>query len=250
MRIGLIADIHGNLLALEAVLTHMKAQPVDRLVCLGDVTGSGPQPRQTLQRLQSARPLLIQGNSDAWVLSPKPFPPEIAGAAYINEIEQWCAQQLTPDDRELLAEFTFEAEIHLPDGRLLYCCHGSPRSYNEALSPGLPWEVLEERLDGRTAAVLAFGHTHAQGSFYHRGQLLVNPGSVGMPLRSDEGSGLVWYAPWAEYAVLETSRDHLGVQFYRLAYDIERLVELAYEVGMPEPGWWVSFWERGLALGR
>lgn len=250
MRIAFIADIHGNLLALEAVLDHISARNVDRLVCLGDVTGSGPQPRHTLQRLQQEHPLWVQGNSDAWVLDPKPFSSAVVGAAYINEIEQWCAEQLSAPDRELLASFVPELYLDLPDGRQLYCCHGSPRSHSEALAPGLPPEVLDERLDGQTAAVLASGHTHHQGSFYHRGQLLINPGSVGMPLRSDEGSGSHWYAPFAEYAVLEAGRGELAVYFYRLEYDIERLVRLAYEVGMPETGWWVSFWERGLALGR
>jgi predicted phosphodiesterase len=250
MRIGLIADIHGNLLALETVLAHLKSHPVDRLVCLGDVAISGPQPHQTLQRLQAALPLCIQGSRDAWVLDPQPRPPGDPGAAYTDEIDRWCAGQLTPEDRESLANFALEVELPLPDGRLLYGCHGSPRSMYAGLSPGLPWEVLEERLDGKSAAVLASGYTHAQGSFYHRGQLLINPGSVGLPLRSDPGRGLHWYAPFAEYAVLEAGRDDLGVHFYRLAYDIERLVALAYEVGMPETGWWVSPWERGLALGR
>lgn len=250
MRIGLIADIHANLMALEAVLAHLKSRPVDRLVCLGDVTGSGPQPHQTLRRLQQELPTWIQGNSDEWVLDPKPLPASIEGAAYINEIEQWCARQLNEQDRELLASFLPEMYIDLPDGRRLYCCHGSPRSNSESLTPDLSTEVLDERLDGQSAAVLAFGHTHNQGTFYHRGQLLINPGSVGMPLRSDKSRGLHWYAPFAEYAVLEADREEWEVCFYRLEYDVEQLIDLAYEVGLPEAGWWVSFWERGLALGR
>ena len=250
MKIALLADIHGNLHALSAVLEHIQQQEVDAVLCLGDVAVFGPQPHEVVQALRALEPLAVQGNTDAWALDPHPHTVHDVSTDVTNTIELWSAGRLTGEDREFLAGFTREVWLDLPGGRRLMACHGSPRANTETLDPGLPPEQLNERLDGVTAAVVSFAHTHNQGLFYHRGQLLFNPGSVGMPFRADVLSGDQWYAPWAEYALLEAKRDHLGVTFFQIQYDIEALVESAFQVGMPEAGWWVTYFERGLARGR
>lgn len=250
MRIGLISDIHGNLHALQAVYQHMEQHPVDLVVCLGDVAMLGPQPREVLQLLQEKNPLVVQGNTDAWALDPhtdSSLNPEIA---YANVIELWNAQLLSEQDKRYLASFQRTELIDLPSGRRLLACHGSPRAMGEAIFPQLRPEKLSEILSGENSAIIAHGHTHSQGMFYYRGQLLVNPGSVGMPHRDDPLTGDSWYAPWAEYAIIDAGRYDLGVNFYQVSYPIEEIIELAFSTGMPEAGWWVTYWERGLAKGR
>ena len=70
MRIGLIADIHGNLFALDAVLAALARIGMDELICLGDVAALGPQPREVIERLRALRCPVVMGNTDAWHLDP------------------------------------------------------------------------------------------------------------------------------------------------------------------------------------
>ncbi len=68
MRIGIIADVHANLAALDAVLAALAAEPADRIVCLGDVA-VGPQPREVVARLRELNGPIVMGNADAWLLT-------------------------------------------------------------------------------------------------------------------------------------------------------------------------------------
>ena len=74
MRIGLIADIHGNLIALETVLAELAREPLDQMVCLGDVAALGPQPGEALARLRALGCPVVMGNTDAWLLAPSSAP--------------------------------------------------------------------------------------------------------------------------------------------------------------------------------
>jgi predicted phosphodiesterase len=67
MRIALLADIHGNLSALEAVLAALQAEAVDQLICLGDVAAVGPQPHEVIGRLRDVGCPAVKGNTDAWL---------------------------------------------------------------------------------------------------------------------------------------------------------------------------------------
>ena len=69
MRIGLIADIHGNKLALDTVLAQLDHRAVDSIVCLGDVAMLGPQPAESIATLQALQIPVVMGNTDAWFLA-------------------------------------------------------------------------------------------------------------------------------------------------------------------------------------
>ncbi len=130
LTVALVADIHGNLAAFDAVLDALKAEPSDQIVCLGDVAATGPQPREVLRRLRELGCPVVMGNADAELLDVAP-----PGAATdeesrrIAEISRWCATQLDDADRAFLASFQPTVEISLREERCLLCCHGSPRSY-------------------------------------------------------------------------------------------------------------------------
>ena len=73
MRVALLADIHGNGFALDAVVDALATEAVDQIVCLGDVAIFGPQPREVLNLIRSLKCPVIMGNTDAWALAPKPI---------------------------------------------------------------------------------------------------------------------------------------------------------------------------------
>ena len=72
MRIAIISDIHGNLVALEAALNDLKTEHMDRIVCLGDVVSGGPQPGEVVAHLKTLNGPVVMGNMDTWCLNPHP----------------------------------------------------------------------------------------------------------------------------------------------------------------------------------
>ena len=71
MRTALIADIHGNLVALDAVLSDIERRRVDRVVCLGDVAATGPQPCEAIDRIAEIGCDVVMGNTDEWLIEPR-----------------------------------------------------------------------------------------------------------------------------------------------------------------------------------
>ena len=84
MRIGLISDIHGNLIALESVLSELKREQVDSMICLGDVAALGPQPHEVIERLRKLNCPVVMGNTDDWYLQPLP-----EGDDELRELAGW-----------------------------------------------------------------------------------------------------------------------------------------------------------------
>jgi len=240
MRIGLIADIHGNLVALETVLAELVEESLDDLVCLGDVAALGPQPGAVLARLRALGCPVVMGNTDAWLLAP----PAISGADDVDlAMTAWCGAQLTDVDRAQVRAFPAVIERPLGAGRTLLCFHGSPRSYDDVIVPTTPDDALDAMLGDTRAAILAGGHTHLQMLRRHGDAHLVNPGSVGLP-----GVGPAAqrnrHVRWAEYAVVEADGDRLDISLRRTPLDLDRMVELAHASGMPAIEWWVGLWDR------
>ena len=100
MRLAVISDIHGNLVALEAVLAAITARDIEIIICLGDVAATGPQPQQVIERLRAIGCPVVMGNTDAWLLEPKLEETTDPFAQRIQDIELWGAQQLSTADKE------------------------------------------------------------------------------------------------------------------------------------------------------
>ena len=245
MRVALIADIHGNLVALDAVLAALATEAIDRIVCLGDVAALGPQPRDVLARLREVGCPVVMGNADAWLLDPTASTrPLDNDARRIEAIELWCARQLSETDHAFLRSFHPTVELDLGDDRTLLCCHGSPRSCDEVIAATTPEADLDRMLEGTGAAIVAGGHTHAQLLRRHRDLLIVNPGSVGLPVDRLPPASPIRNPPWAEYAVVDAAGNRLSIDLRREPFDVERLVTIALASAMPHAEWWAVDWRR------
>lgn len=240
MRVGLISDLHGNLEALEAVLAELERDRLDQLVCLGDLT-VGPQGPETLALVRRLGCPVVQGNWDAWLAEGIPPLRGDHGRKLVEQGE-WWTEQLSPADLKYLGELPSTLELELDGGGLL-CFHGSPRSHSDAIHFGTTDDELEALLDGREATILAGGHTHMQLLRPYGRSLFLNPGSVGLPFERWPPSDATRVLPWAEYAVLEVGRQ-LSVDLRRVDYDVEGLLRLTLESGMPHAEWWVECWNR------
>jgi putative phosphoesterase len=238
VRVGLIADLHGNLPALDAVLAELERDGLDELVCLGDVA-VGPQPAATLERVRGLGCPVVLGNWDAWFVDGFP---RLEGELNekLLEMGAWWASQLSDDQRHYIRSFRPSHQVSLGDGASLLCFHGSPRSNDDMILATTPDPDLERMLAGAQDTVLAGGHTHLPLLRRHLGSLLVNPGSVGLPFRHQPGP--VRMARWAEYGVVTSEGGSIGVDLRRATYDVAAFLELARSTGMPHADWWIGCW--------
>lgn len=250
MRVALLSDIHGHLLALEAVLNDLATQRIDQIVCLGDTTLCGPQPSACAERIRTLGCPTVQGNCDALALRLRAEGPtaELMGAyarfgAWVAEIDLWSAQALNDADAAWLATLPLNLTLPLDDaGATLLCAHGSPQSFNHRLAPDTSDERLAELVGPVEATALACGHTHLPMARRLGALTIVNPGSVGLPIARDERGALYNPIDRAEYGIIEHAAGALTWEPRQVALDAEAVRAAAWVSGMPHAGRWGSDW--------
>jgi putative phosphoesterase len=218
MRIALISDIHGNDVALKAVVDEVERVGVDQIICLGDVATLGPCPGDVINRLRELGCPRIMGNHDAFLLDPELIH-TYTEAPIIVEAVDWCRSHVSREDLEFVRTFEPRLEIPLDDQIILLCYHGSPRSHMEDLLCTTPPDELDRLLAGHEATVLAGGHTHIQMLRQHRGMLIVNPGSVGAPFREFVSGAQPTLMDHVEYALVGAHGGAVSVEVRRLPLD-------------------------------
>ncbi len=243
MKIALISDIHGNGVALDAALDDIERQQVDQIICLGDVVEFGPQPVEATRRVQALNCPVIMGNTDDWILNG--FPGDIPqGLDESDTIFHWCAAQLSEDDLRFLR--TFQATLSFTIGsKNGLCFHGSPRSNREKIVASTPDTELEPMFAGCEATILIGGHTHLQLQRRWQDRIILNPGSIGVPLAREVNSGEPRrYHPQAEYAILSDQNGVFSIEFRQVPYALNILREITLGSGMPYAEWWIGNWDR------
>ncbi len=241
MRIALISDIHGNMISFEAVLSALEKEQVDQIICLGDVATLGPQPRQVMKRLIALDMKIVLGNHDTFLLKPD------LSLTYMNldwftDTINWCAEQLLPSDFDYLRTFKPLIEVPLENNASLLCFHGSPKSNIDNILATTPSDELDEMLSGHKATIMACGHTHVQMLRQHRGQTVINVGSVGMPFEQMPFTGEPRILPWAEYAFLNWTDGVVNIELRRVPVNVADIREAAIASGMPRAADWVNNW--------
>lgn len=242
MRIGVMSDIHANLVSFEAVLRALDREQIDTIVCLGDVAAIGPQPHEAIERLRSLNCPVILGNADAWLLDPKPAVEENEDAKRIVDINLWCRKQLSPTDLAFIRSFSSTHEISLDDGLKMVCYHGSPKSNTDKISATTPDDELKRMLSGCDASLLAGGHTHTQMLRRYGNKLIINPGTVGSPYEFVERGRRVQNSPGAEYAIVGCTDRKLQIDFRRIPIDANAVIHAAHASGMPHAASWAGDW--------
>ncbi|GCE30300.1 serine/threonine protein phosphatase [Dictyobacter alpinus] len=247
MQLALIADIHGNLVALDAILADISRRRITQILCLGDVAFGGPQPVEVLQRLRELRCPVVMGNTDAWLLKPELKEQSSTFARNGQDIGYWCSQQLSAEDTSFIESFVATYTWSLNATTTLLAYHGSPRSFKEQLHPTTPDEQVGQAIGDTNAQVLAGGHTHQQMLRRYKHHLLINPGSVGMAMDRSWPLEEVRNPPWGEYAILNVGDNKLhsvGIEFCRMPFDIERFLAISFQKNMPHAEWAANEWLR------
>ena len=242
MRLAIISDIHGNFVALEAVLAAIEAQNIEHIICLGDVAATGPQPQQVIARLRSLNCPVVMGNTDAWLLEPQLKETDDIFAQRLQDIEFWGAQQLSTVDKQYLQTFQPTIEYPLTEGKKLLGYHGSPLSFHDIILPTTPDEELNKFFEGYQASLLVGGHTHTQMFRRYRDMLVLNPGSVGLPIDRVWPRDEIRNPPWAEYAIIQSDGNLLNVELHRTPFNVQAFIQAVLASGMPHAEWLANDW--------
>ncbi len=231
MPVAIISDIHGNLDALQVVLDDISGRDVDRILCLGDIIGYGPNPLECLDLVMAKCEWSLMGNHDFAVMyEPTQFNASAEAASF------WTRRQLEnePEVDTRLARWQYLGDLQIRRSDMdASWFHASPRRpINEYIFPDdvitAPTKMRQifERFEDRCFV----GHTHVTGVFtdepdfypppdldgvyeFRTGEkCIINPGSVGQPRDRDSR---------ASYALLFDDR----VEFVRLEYDIQSVID-------------------------
>ena len=244
MRIAFVADFHGNVVGLDAVVADLAGDDVDEVVCLGDVAQGGPQPVEVVDRLRDLGWPCVFGNSDEVLLTFDLGAEEVdeAEAARIIETLHWTADQLGPERLEFLRAFEPTVTLDV-DGRSVVCCHATPTSNEDVILPETPLEELEHVLGD--ADVVACGHVHRQWLGRVGSSLWFCAGSAGLVYDHRRLDQAQPFEPWAEYAVLTSDRGRLGIEFRRVGFDAPAVVAATRASGMPHAEDFARKWKIG-----
>jgi predicted phosphodiesterase len=240
-RVALISDMHGNAVALDAVLRELEREQFDEIVSLGDVAQGGPQPAECVDRLRDLGCRCVNGNSDEFLLTL-----EVGEAEALDEerrekviaVGRWSQEQLGDERLAFLRGFEPTVEVDLAGTRLV-CCHGSPRSNEEVVLPDTSRERVEELIGDADA--VAGGHVHLQWLRRAGRAIWFCVGSVGLVWEHKEPMDDQPFDPWAEYAVLTADDGRLGVEFRRVPFDVEELIRAAGALPDAE---YATMWKR------
>ncbi|MCS6852631.1 MAG: metallophosphatase family protein [Gemmataceae bacterium] len=214
MRVLLLADIHANWPALQAI-----RERYDVCICLGDLVDYALEPSPCLEWLRREARYSIRGNHDHDTVQNVRVP-EGGGFRYLTAVTRPVTRQrLSPEDFRYLAELPVSQMVTLQRHRFLLV-HATPRDPLDEWAPNDP-AFWEECLDGVDADVICVGHTHQPYILTVRDKLVINPGSVGLPRDGD---------PRASYAVIENSR----VQLHRVEYPVDETIRVIEEGPLPD----------------
>jgi len=235
MRFAAIADVHGNFLALEAVIADIRTQGIDRIVNLGDMASGPLDGRRTMDMLMALDAVHVLGNHDRYLIDRTP-----------EEMGSWDRPVHAQLDAGHLAWLRNIPSTQVVEDAVCLC-HATPSNdetyWLETVRPDGPVCMsaiadIERAAAGIPQSLILCGHTHvARAVRLGDGRMIVNPGSVGspgyrdiVPFRHMMEAG----SPDARYAILEQRGGRWHVTFRHVPYDHEAMASLARQNGHPD----------------
>ncbi len=260
--LAVIADIHGNLPALEAVLADLARVRPDRIVVAGDFVNRGPQGRAVLERLAPVGYPAISGNHDTWLvaLARGELVPRDWGSAWTTPV-RLALEELTPEWLAWLEALPFSLRVELPGAAPIRLVHGSPRHSREGMGRLRADAEVAEALAGVEERTVIGAHIHYPHERMVAGTHVVVVGAVGCPFNGDVN---------AQYGLFRWDGVMWRFEHRSIPYDHEPLYQAWRDGGYLDDGslaselmmlehrtartHYVPFWEwcmaRGLALTR
>lgn len=216
MLIGLISDVHSNIVALKAVIEELDQLGVKIILHAGDIVGYNPYPDETIDLFKKKKIVSIMGNHERAFITgdTSNFNPYAAAAM------KWTRNAASRDSLNYILRLRDTTTI-VANGERIVLFHESPNNFQEYIFPG---DVTPDLLSNINGNVLVLGHTHIPFTKdYGTRGLVVNPGSVGQPRDGN---------PDASFAVLDTVTRK--IEHKRTKYDIEKVIRDIFAAHLPE----------------
>jgi predicted phosphodiesterase len=207
-RLAVLADIHGNLTALDAVIADMAAYDVDHVIVAGDAVNWGPESAAVVARIVAAGWGVIRGNNEYYLLDYQTDREPEAWRDY--EMTPYLYRHLAGRWHHTIAAWPDTISLRYPDAPPVRVWHGSPRSPSEGIFPGTPESAICEMLDGTVETTVIAAHTHLALERQAGRWRVLNPGSVGAPMDGRDG---------ACYLLLDARDGDWHATFRRIEYD-------------------------------
>jgi predicted phosphodiesterase len=238
VRLGVVADIHGNSVALEAVLADAERFGVDRWWALGDLVLFGPRPVEVLRMLAALPGIAyVSGNTDRYVLTgeqPAPHETPADAVGELDLVERYAAMAgaigwtrgalVQAGSLSVLSDLPAEQRLRLPDGSLLLGIHGSPgRDDGPGIDSRVAADELGQLLGDCGAGTVVGGHTHDPTDRVVAGVRALNPGSVGIPR----------HCAHAAWMLIDADADGLRTRRREVPFDVGAVVGDLHARGYP-----------------
>lgn len=220
MKVAALYDVHGNLAALEAVMSDPRLAEIEVIVSGGDLV-IGPFPAECLDVLEAdGRVRFLSGNGDREVY-------ELGEEGGLGDAARWCNERLGRERLESIRVWPTTVELEAPGLGAVLFCHATPISDLSILTRATPEEDVDREIGDVAAGLVVCGHTHVQYDRRVGRTRLVNAGSIGMPY---EGSSD------ARWAVLGAD----GVELVATPYDADAALDACRRTGFPLVEQWLE----------
>lgn len=214
MRIAILADIHGNLPAFEAVLRHVRQQAPDLLIIAGDIVIGAPDSVACWQLAQSLACPIVRGNHERYLAYVGTAQGDQAWLSEQYKPVQWAAAQFTTAECTAIAALPLT--LVLPVAPDLLVVHATARSDRENLPPSKPDADIVAMFPGVQERYIVRGHDHIARHHPWRDKQIITVGSVGLPMDGN---------PAAQYLLLDAAPHGWAVQYHAVDYDLHLTLE-------------------------
>lgn len=227
MRVAIIADIHGILPALDAMLNELSKERIEHIIVAGDMV-SGPNSVEVINRLRKHNGWMIRGNQENYIL--RLDSGNAPGWQYTckqwNSV-RWTYENTDRETMDFLQSLPEQRVVQFPEKDAIRVVHGSPSNVSELIYPGKDISKLDRALEQITEPVVIFGHSHEAWMMERNGKLAINPGSLSMSFFGEQHG---------TYAILNWNNGHWDAEIRKLFYDFKLLRRAYIETGLLERG--------------
>lgn len=230
-RLAVLSDVHGNVAALEAVRTSVRAAHPDAVAIAGDLVLNGPEPAATvdlLREMEGDGAVVISGNTDIAVADfdyAAAFPWMADGVPdTFRAAAEWAHDALGDERLAWLRRLPTERRVHADDGTMTLVCHASPGSQTSGFDQALDATVTIERVAKTDARVIACGHTHIPEVRDLGWKVIVNAGSAGYIFDGE---------PIASWALIDLVDGIVTAEIKRTTFDALAVADAISSRGLP-----------------
>lgn len=245
MQVAVLSDIHGNYIALQECLRHAEEQKVDAYLFLGDYLGEFPNPQKTMKMLYALREkydcYFIRGNKeDYWINYRKGTSCDWTNGNHGIGAMKYCFENLVPEDIDFFESLPIKQKVCFENYEPILICHGTPAD-NRGTIP-LEEENIQKVLGEYSERYIVCGHTHEKRAILSADKIILNAGSVGIPLHEKRKT---------QYMLLSSEGREWKYRFICLNYDVDAVVREIHESGLAARApYWCKITEHLLYTGE